>query len=151
MEPVFRSLVFADMPEPDYADMSIVAIPAGAPTDPDLWARTVFSAGSMPWWVQFAFTLRELLAPLIGVPRGSREVFDVRAVCGEEALLSVDDRHLDCRVGVGVDPRARHVRVVTAVRIKGWRGRVYFWPVRLAHPLIVDAMLRRARRRLTAA
>ena len=150
MEPTFRSLVFADIPAPDYADMSIVAIPAGAPADPDLWARTVFSARSMPWWVLLAFALRELLAPLIGVPRGSRDVFDVRAVHGEEALLSVDDRHLDFRVGVGVDPRASLVRVVTAVRLKGWRGRVYFWPVRLAHPLIVDAMLTRAKRRLTA-
>ncbi|UYN83394.1 MAG: DUF2867 domain-containing protein [Microcella sp.] len=151
MQPVFRSLVFVDLPAPDYADMSIIALPPGAPIDPALWARTVFSARSMPLWVRAAFALRELMAPLIGVPRGSRDVFDVRAVHGEEALLSIDDRHLDFRVGVGVDPESRLVRVVTAVRLKGWRGRVYFWPVRLGHPLVVDAMLERARRRLAAA
>ncbi|GAA1686876.1 hypothetical protein GCM10009792_03410 [Microcella alkalica] len=69
---------------------------------------------------------------------------------GDEALLSIEDRHLGFRVGVGVDARARLVRVVTAVRLKGWRGRVYFAPVRLAHPLVVDAMLARACRRLAA-
>ena len=151
MEPVFRSHVFTDMPEPDYADMSIVVLPSGAPIDPALWARTVFSARSMPLWVLLAFGVRELVAPFIGVPRGSRKVFDVRTVRGEEALLSVDDRHLDFRVAVGVDTHARLVRVITAVRLKGWRGRVYFWPVRRGHPLGGDARVSRARRRRAAA
>lgn len=149
-QPAFWSTAFADIAAPDYADMSIAAVPEGAPTDPREWAEAIFSAASMPLWVKVAFVARELLAPLIGVPRGDRDVFSVRSVQGDEALLSVDDRHLDFRVGVGVDARTRLVRVVTAVRLRGWRGRLYFWPVRLAHPIVVDAMLTRACRRLGA-
>lgn len=47
-----------------------------------------------------------------------------------------------------VDAAAALVRVVTAVRLKGWRGRLYFGPVRLLHPVVVRAMLRRAARGL---
>jgi hypothetical protein len=40
------------------------------------------------------------------------------------------------------------VRVTTAVRLKGRRGRLYFAPVQLAHPVVVMSMLRSTRRRL---
>lgn len=59
--------------------------------------------------------------------------------------------HLDFRCGVGVDLDARLVRVTTAVRLKNRRGRLYFAPVRLVHPIVVMAMLRKTRRRLTGA
>jgi hypothetical protein len=93
--------------------------------------------------------LRQLLVPLIGVPRGGRDVFAVSRVQDGEALISVDDRHLDFRAGVGVDTEARLVRVTTVVRLEGWRGRVYFAPVGVVHPVVVQSMLRRACARLT--
>ncbi|MFD0660909.1 DUF2867 domain-containing protein [Thermocatellispora tengchongensis] len=52
---------------------------------------------------------------------------------------------------MAVDAEARLVRITTTVRLKGWRGRVYFWPVRLVHPIVVRAMLRSAQRRLASA
>src|SRR5690606_18779294 len=55
-------------------------------------------------------------------------------------------RHLDFRCAVGVDAGAGLVRITTAVRLHGWRGHVYFTPVRLVHPAVVDAMARRASR-----
>lgn len=67
---------------------------------------------------------------------------------GEEALIVADERHLDFRVAVGVDSRANLLRVTTVVRLHGWRGKVYFAPVRLLHGPVVQAMLRRAIRRL---
>lgn len=150
-EPLFRSRVFDDIPSPDYADMAIAPIPAGATLDPEQWALAVFDVRSMPLWLRGAMGARQALAPLIGVRRAGRDIFDVHSVRGEEALLKADEPHLDFRVGVGVDAERRLVRVVTAVRLKGWRGRVYFAPVRLAHPLVVESMLRRASRRLAAA
>jgi Protein of unknown function (DUF2867) len=147
--PVFVSAALRDISVPDYVDMAAVPLPAGAPTDPRVWAEAVFSRVPLP--VAAPMGLRQLLAPLIGVPRGSRSVFDVDDVVGEEALIVADDVHLDFRCGVAVDPVRRLVRVTTVVRLKGWRGRLYLAPVRLAHAPIVHAMLTSASRRLSHA
>ncbi len=142
-QPAFWSMAFADLPRPDYADMTIAVLPDGASTDPEVWANTLFSRAGAPLWVRAAFVVRAVVVPLIGVASAPKNVFAVERVEGEEALMSFDDRHLDFRCAVGVDARAGLVRVVTAVRLKGWRGRLYFAPVRLAHPLVVHAMLKR--------
>lgn len=150
-EPQFWSLALVDIPRPDYADMSVGVLPAHATTDPAAWARSMFSIRAMPRWVIAAMGIRELLVPLVGIPRaGSDDVFAVREVRGDEALLSRDDRHLDFRVGVGVDATNRLVRVVTTVRLKGWRGRLYFLPVRVLHPLVVQSMLKRTAKMLAS-
>jgi hypothetical protein len=148
--PSFWSIAFDDMPRPDYADVIVGVLPDGAPEDPAVWAARLFSVRAMPGWVTLALGARQLLVPLMGIPRAPRDTFAIRRVEGDEALLSFDDRHLDFRVGVGVDAVHRLVRVVTAVRLKGWRGRVYFGPVRLAHPIVVRSMLRHTRRALAA-
>ncbi|NLF04938.1 MAG: DUF2867 domain-containing protein [Actinomycetales bacterium] len=146
--PRFRSLAFVDLPRPDFADVVIIARHPRTPEDPEAWARAIFSPDSAPGWVKALFGLRAVLAPLIGLEGAPQGVFEVDRVEGEEALISADDRHLDFRCAVGVDVEAGLVRVTTAVRLKGWRGRVYFAPVRLLHPTVVEAMLRRAARRL---
>jgi hypothetical protein len=148
--PRFVSTAFDDIPRPDFADVSIQPLPPGAPTDPEVWARTVFDLRhGGPQWVRVLMGLRQALVGLIGVPRGDSSAFEVRGVRGEEALLAVDDRHLDWRAAVGVDAEAGLVRMVTTVRLHGLRGRLYFTPVALLHPPVVRAMLRSAARRLT--
>lgn len=144
--PTFTSLAFDEIPTPDYADSFIVVLPKGSPIDPAVWARAIFCITSMPFWVRVALGIRQLLVPLIGVPKASRNIFSVSRVSGEEALIAVNDRHLNFRCAVGIDVDHRLVRVTTTVALKGWRGRAYFWPVRLFHPLVVHAMLTRAQR-----
>ncbi|RVW09030.1 DUF2867 domain-containing protein [Prescottella agglutinans] len=146
--PAFWSLALDDIPRPDYVDVIAAPLPPGATDDPRVWAEAVFAVGSTPVWIRLAFALRQLLVPLIGVPRGGRDVFAVSRVQDGEALISVDDRHLDFRAGVAVDTEARLVRLTTVVRLKGWRGRVYFAPVSAVHPVVVRSMLRRACTRL---
>ncbi|GEL95952.1 DUF2867 domain-containing protein [Cellulomonas composti] len=141
---------------PDYADTSIIALPAGAPTDPAQWARTVFGIRSMPVWIRGALLLRQVLAPLIGVARAPRDTFAVDEIRTDpagrgEALISADDAHLDFRCGIAVDAAAGLVRVTTNVRLHNRRGRLYFLPVRALHPIVVDSMLRRAARNLAPA
>lgn len=139
---------------PDYADTTIVRLPAGATTDPRTWAMTTFSPRTMPRWVLGALALRQLLVPLLGVPRAPRSTFAVDEVVadgdGGEALIVADDRHLDFRCGVAVDARAGLVAVTTNVRLHNRRGRLYFLPVRALHPLVVRSMLTRAARVLAS-
>lgn len=104
----------------------------------------------MPRWVAVALAVRQLLVPLLGIPKAPDDTFAVSERVGDEVLIAADDRHLDFRCAVGVDPEARLLRVTTTVRLHGWRGRLYFAPVRLLHPVVVQAMIHRAGRRLAA-
>ena len=144
MLPSYRSLAFDDMPRPDYADMLIAPMPPGSSTDPREWAELFFNVSSMPGWVRAAVAVRQAIVPLLGIPVAQLDTFRVSRVEGDEALLSVDDKHLNFRCAVGVDAATQLVRVTTAVTLKGWRGRLYFAPVQLGHPVVVNSMLKRA-------
>lgn len=146
IDPVFRSLAFDNIPAPDYADVLIIPLPAGADPDPWHWADAIFSLRSMPGWILALMALRQVLVRAVGIPTAPRTVFQVRAVEDEEALIAFDDAHLDFRCGVGVDAAAALVRVTTVVRLKGWPGRLYFAFVQPLHPLILKAMMRKAAR-----
>ncbi len=145
-EPALRSLALDGVGRFDYADVILVSKPPQTPDDPRVWAETVFSREAAPAWVQAAMGARMAVAPLIGLRAAPRGVFDVDRVEGEEALVVFEDAHLTFRCAVGVDAAAAVVRVTTVVVFNDWRGRVYFTPVSLAHPLVVHAMLRGARR-----
>ncbi|GAA1686869.1 hypothetical protein GCM10009792_03400 [Microcella alkalica] len=72
-EPIFRSAVFTDIPAPDYADLSIVALPQGALTDPRMWAEAIFDAASRPLWVKGGLPrARAPRPPHRSAARGSR-------------------------------------------------------------------------------
>jgi Protein of unknown function (DUF2867) len=144
------SLALRDIPRPDYADAIMAPLPAGTPVDPVLWARKLFSLRTMPRWVVGALAARQMLVPLLGIPRAADDVFAIREQSEDEVLLGADDRHLDFRCGVAVEPAARLLRVTTTVRLHGWRGRAYFLPVRVLHPLVVRAMIRSAGESLAA-
>ena len=149
-EPAFTSLAFG-RGRFDYGDVVLASLPPRASRDPRVWAETMFSVQSTPWPVKLLFGLRMALVPLIGLRPAPQGVFEVREVVGEEALLAFDDDHLDFRCAVAVDPRSEIVRVTTIVRLRNWRSRLYFAPVSLLHPLVVQAMLRRTRRLLSRA
>lgn len=137
------------IPRPDWADVVVVSLPAGASADPSLWAREIFSLRSAPAWVRALLRVRQVVAGLIGVRRASRSVFDAWDVTGDEALISVADSHLDFSVGVGVDSSRSLLSITTAVRFHGWRGRLYFVPVRFLHDPGTRSMATHAVRRLT--
>lgn len=149
--PGFTSLALRDIPAPDYADVILLPIPAGAPTDPGLWAETIFGPAAAPLWVRAALGLRQALVPLLGLKPSPSTIFAVREREGEEALIAAEEKHLSFRAAVGVDTLTRTVRVTTTVALHGRRGRLYFGPVRLAHPVVVHSMMRGAIRTLTPA
>lgn len=140
------SIALRDIPAPDYADASIVPIATGESVDPAAWARRIFSPDTIPFWVRAALGLRQAVVPVIGVARAPHDVFTIREQGDDEVLIAFDDSHLDFRCGIAVDEPARLLRVTTTVRFHGVRGRLYFWPVRFAHPIVVRAMIRAAAR-----
>ena len=149
--PAFRSLALIRIPNADYVDVVFLDLPTGVTTDPVRWTQAVFSVRDTPAWIKALFVLREGLVPLIGVPQAPEDVFTVREVSGEEALVCAQDRHLDFAAGVGVDAEQGYVRLTTTVRLHGWRGALYFAPVRVLHRPVCAAMLRRAAKQLALA
>ncbi|MCH6230079.1 DUF2867 domain-containing protein [Microbacterium sp. CFH 31415] len=144
-EPAFWSLALADIADPDYTQVWIDVLPAHATADPAAWARNLFSRSALPRWIAAPVALGALLHPRAR----ACDMFTVRHVEGEEALVKVDARTVDLRVGVGVDEERALVRVVTAMRFKGRGARLRSLPVRLSLALLMRGMLARARRELS--
>jgi hypothetical protein len=144
--PSFTSLALRDQPPPDWADVVVESLPESLrdETDPARWAAEIFSVPSIPPAVAGLMGLRQLVAPLVGASQGSWDVFAVREVEGDEALIAYPDRHLDFRASVGVDVAAHLLWVTTAVWFHGRRGRTYFLPVRFLHDPVTRTMTRRA-------
>jgi hypothetical protein len=145
-DPVFVSMAFDDIARPDFADVIIEPIPDSLPIEaitPVMWAERVFGFASAPRWVLALLAIRQAVVRLVGIPSGTRGQFGVDRTVGDEALISIDDRHLRFRAAVAVDRQRRLLRVTTAVELVGWRGRIYFAPVSILHPVVIRSMMRR--------
>jgi hypothetical protein len=134
------------IPQPDWASTTTVTVADGSVRDARGWADAVFAVGSVPLWVKALFGAREVVAKLLRIPPGRPGVFAVREVRDGEALIDTDDRHL--RFVAGVRAQEGLLHVTTAVQLKGWRGRLYFLPVRFLHDQITRSMMAAAARRL---
>ena len=147
-QPVFWSLALAEITDPDYTHIAVDVLPAHATADPSAWARNLFSLKSLPRTLAWVMRARLLLIARLGPPRWC-EAFQVGQVAGDEALVAMDGRLIDLRVGIGVDEDAALVRVVTAVRFKGAHVQRWSWPVRAALPFVMRGMIGRSRRTLS--
>jgi Protein of unknown function (DUF2867) len=139
------SAAYQLMPQPDWAATTTVAMADGAARDPEEWAEAIFSVGATPGWVKVLFGAREVVARLLRIPPGQASMFAVREVRDGEAIIDTDDRHLRFVAGVRADDRLLHV--TTAVELKGWRGQLYFLPVRFLHDQVTRSMMVAAARR----
>ncbi len=133
------------LPRVDWSDAHAVGVFRGAPTDPQVWADAVFR--DPPRWVVAVLALREAGVRLLGIPPGTPSSFVTRARAADEVLLGADEHHLDFRVAVLREPQ--RVVVSTVVALHNRRGRAYFALVRHIHPVVLQAMLNRAARKLS--
>ncbi|MCI0678458.1 MAG: DUF2867 domain-containing protein [Actinobacteria bacterium] len=129
--------------------MLVIWLPDNAPLDPAAWAKEIFRVASAPRLVKGLLAMSQAVVRAFGVRRAARDVFSVHQVQGEEALIIARDRHLDFAVGVGVDAGRRLLRITTVVQLHGWRGRLYFLPVRILHDPITRSMANAAVARLS--
>jgi hypothetical protein len=128
----------------DLQDAWQVRCRPGLPEDPQVWADAVFH--HPPPWIVVLFGVRNVLVRLIGVApeHDSAKTFRVEARTAEEVLLGSDADHLNFRASVLVcDHR---VTVSTVATAHNARGTFYLRVIRVVHPVIVRAMLRRASR-----
>jgi hypothetical protein len=102
----------------------------------------------VPSWVGALFAVRQRAVKALGIPRGERWMLAVSRATSDEAIIDTDDRHLRFVAAVTAEPHLVHV--TTAVTLKGWRGRVYFAPVRLLHDAVTRSMMAAAARRLAS-
>jgi Protein of unknown function (DUF2867) len=131
-------------------------------------AKAFFSAA--PAWVSWLMQLRNAIVKLFGIKtsgaNGSREsilnnftgepgqaigLFRVFSKSEHEIVLGENDKHLDFRISVWLEPQGSGKQVLTLstiVVLHNWFGRLYFWPVKFFHRLIVPAMLRAMVRKL---
>lgn len=122
----------------DWSDCQRLPVSAHASTDPAEWAHALFH--DPPAWVASALSVRDRV--LLGLRATSQESFPELARNEDEVLLGSGDRHLDFRASIRCSDGA--VDLTTFVQIHNLLGRIYLWPVRLAHALMVRRMLSRA-------
>lgn len=120
--------------------------------------------GKTPAWVNALLHLRDRLIALVGIRAvgamtidpskplaayrvGDRlAIFNIFALSDREIVLGINDTHLDVRVAL-IKPADAPGTYVTATVVKthNWLGRLYMVPVARGHPIIVRAMMRKAR------
>jgi len=119
---------------------------------------------STPKWVESLFKFRNLLAALFNLKTGEKAksqkeiiqyfkgqvgekigLFQVFERSASELILGEDDRHLDFRVSLLLGQEhngLRDLTISTTVSFNNWLGKVYFFPVKPFHKLIVPSMLK---------
>lgn len=123
-------------------------------------ARAFFS--SSPAWVDRLLLLRDRMMGVFGLKVANTRMADRRRLIDEfmcnvgdemalfkvfaknenEVILGEDDKHLDFRVSLFLDRVKAALLVSTIVQFNHWSGRLYFFPVKPFHKIIVPAMLR---------
>lgn len=154
--PVSSALLARQLPHPHFADAYAVVLPPGAPTPAAALAYALLGQG--PAWLRQLMRLRDALVRPLGlrtfpprpaapalplVPGAQFGPFRVLCVTPAEVVLGQDDRHLDFRVSVRLEPGAARAVVTTTVRCHNTLGRLYFALIRPFHRRVVPALLRR--------
>ena len=139
------------LPDADWADSYGVRLD-GSDLDPMEVARDLM--GRAPKWVGALLKIRNLIVGFFGLKSAKLELtgqdtigaFPVIAHDREHVLLGFNDKHLDFRIIVAVEPEAvehQHVSLTTLVQRHNLFGRIYILFVTPFHRLIVKSFLKR--------
>lgn len=126
-------------------------------------AKGFFS--SSPKWVHFLMSLRNSIVSIFGLKTGASQlndessldhmtlekgdqlgIFKVFDKNDQELILGENDKHLNFRVSLMIDPEPRPKKkliISTIVIFHNWFGKLYFLPVKPFHKFIVRRMLKR--------
>ncbi len=126
--------------------------------------KAFFSSG--PKWIGKLFSFRNAIVKRFGLktPENSidrqKQLDEFKCEVGErlglfqvyhcdekEVVIGEDDRHLDFRVSLYLqanknNAHEKNLTISTVVKFHSWLGRLYFFPVKPFHKLIVPTMLK---------
>jgi hypothetical protein len=132
----------------------------------ELTPREVLLAffNSPPKWIEVLFELRNKIVSLFGlkvsngidqkeellknfkcVPGEQMGLFKVFDVTPQEVLLGEDDKHLNFRVSFLIEKLGEEefqLTLITVVNFNNFFGKLYFFPVKPFHKIIVPTMLK---------
>lgn len=141
----------------DFADAFSVDLPATACNDAESLARHIFTG--QPKWIAVLLGVRDIAVWPFGLKRAVDlkaakddriSIFRVFERHEDEIILGEDDRHLDFRVSVLVQPAAddlpQRLTVTTLVFYNRLLGRAYLALIAPFHRLVVRASLDRAQK-----
>lgn len=147
-----------DYGQAGFADAFSVALPATASGDAVVLARHVFD--QQPEWIAMLMSIRDSIVRPFGLKRaadlqsagGERiNLFSVLAQYKDEIILGENDRHLDFRVSVLLQPASegqpRRLIVTTLVFYNQLLGRIYIALIAPFHRLVVRRSLDYAQKR----
>lgn len=141
----------------DFADAFSTDLPKTATRDVEALARHIFT--QQPGWVATLLRLRDIFVRPLGLKRavdlqrkaGDRiGIFRVFERYRDEIILGEDDRHLNFRVSVLVQPpdqgRPGRLTVTTLVFYNRLLGRIYIALIAPFHRMVVRASLDRVQK-----
>ena len=133
--------------------------------------KAFFSSG--PKWIAKLFTIRNAMVKRLGLKTPENIVdkkkqsdqfncevgerlglFQVYHRDENEVIIGEDDKHLDFRVSLYLQPNVGNLQektltISTVVKFHSWLGRLYFFPVKPFHKFIVPTMLKGIIKHLT--
>ncbi len=106
----------------------------------------------MPTWVDVLFKLRNQVVGIFGLKTGRdtpepETFFTVIENREDEIVMGEDDKHLNFRASVFKDSSEKTLSLITIVHYNNIWGKVYFFPVKPFHKIIMRVLLKRYLRR----
>lgn len=163
-----KSLVVTSLKKFDYEDAFLCKFQSAREITVDDLVFAFFH--SAPKWVEVLFNLRNKIVRLIGlkVPDLSNKEEQIKnfkveqgAVIGlfkvfdrtqNEVLMGEDDRHLNFRISFLLEKKPENTYsfiLSTTVLIHNFLGKIYFFPVKPFHKLVVHAMMKKIIQRVS--
>lgn len=148
---VIVSLPHPDLTEADWADSYAISLDR---SDLDPMQVATDLMGRAPRWVGVLLAIRNRIVGLVGLKSAELELTGPDKIGGfpvmdrneQRVLLGFDDRHLDFRIIVAVEPEGsahQQVSLTTLVKRHNLFGRIYILVVTPFHKLIVKSFLKR--------
>jgi len=167
-----ESMLFAGRAEYDYEDSFQYTIKV-PPSQMDILAIGRAFSQPGPKWFKMLFSLRNKIAKLVHLKtpdittEGQQEndhweigkkagIFTFYAKTEHELILGDDDKHLNFRVSLFMQPATQEssetiVTVSTVVKLNNWLGKVYFFFVKPLHRMFVPIIMGRNFQKLESA
>jgi hypothetical protein len=103
----------------------------------------------LPNWTNLLMSIRNSIAGLLGLKsnKETREeqttYFAIIEKSENEIVMGENDKHFNFRVSILIDRANSFIYLTTLVHFNNFFGRVYFFPVKPFHKIIVKSILKR--------